>query len=344
MKFLKELYRKYYYISPLDLADSAESNMLFNLYCSFFWTIVCLLILPFMLIKYSGNYAAHKYQFIFFGVAFPDLLFSFFLTIAVKNIDRKKAYIYKNIPIYIIYFVVGTASSVILFYLQDNHYNGLFLFNAASFIILTVLTVSFAYILDVIIAGIIILPGAWKFWGGWGVFNCSFMIMMLLFIAFYNRYRLKQQLAILKSQKTNLEAKTFGNFTLMYKDKVVKFTRSKSPELLAYLIYKHGSSLNTKELLTVLYGDHADSAKYGASLRLLVSDVKHTLSELEIQNFFVAEYNSFRINPEVVQCDYYDFLAGEPKAVSSFTGEFMSQYSWAEDALDFLEKKAVGGK
>ena len=93
-----------------------------------------------------------------------------------------------------------------------------------------------------------------------------------------------------------------------------------------------------------MYGDHADSAKYGASLRLLVSDVKHTLSELEIQNFFVAEYNSFRINPEVVQCDYYDFLAGESKAVSSFTGEFMSQYSWAEDALDFLEKKAVGAK
>ena len=190
MRWLKELYRKYYYISPLDLADSAESNRLFNLYWSIFWVIICLVILPFMLIIYRDNYAAHKYQFIFFGVAFPDLLLSFFLTIAVKNVDRKKAYIYKNIPIYTIYFVVGTASAVTLFYLQDNHFNGLFLFNAASCIILTVLTVSLAYILDVLVAGIIILPGVWKFWGAWGIFNCSFMIIMLLFIAFYNRYRL----------------------------------------------------------------------------------------------------------------------------------------------------------
>ena len=146
-----------------------------------------------------------------------------------------------------------------------------------------------------------------------------------------------------KTQKKKLEVKTFGNFTPLYDKNVIKFSRSKSPELLAYLVYKNGSSVNTKELLSVLYGDYADSARYGASLRLLISDIKHSLSELEIQNFFIAEYNNFRINPEVVQCDYYDLLAGDPKAVKSFTGEFMSQYSWAEDALDFLEKKAVGG-
>ena len=68
------------------------------------------------------------------------------------------------------------------------------------------------------------------------------------------------------------------------------------------------------------------------------------MSELGIQNFFITEYNNFRINPEVVKCDYYDFLAGDSKAVKSFSGEFMSQSSWAEDALDFLERKAMGGK
>ena len=97
--------------------------------------------------------------------------------------------------------------------------------------------------------------------------------------------------------------------------------------------------MNTKELLTVLYGEHADSARYGASLRLLISDIRHTLAELEIQNFFITEYNNFRINPEVVQCDYYDFLAGDRQALKSFTGEFMSQYSWADPATAFLERK-----
>ena len=61
-------------------------------------------------------------------------------------------------------------------------------------------------------------------------------------------------------------------------------------------------------------------------------------------NFFITEYNNFRINPEVVQCDYYDFLANDPNAVKSFTGEFMGQYSWAEEAIAFLEHKACGIK
>ena len=105
-----------------------------------------------------------------------------------------------------------------------------------------------------------------------------------------------------------------------YDNKVIKFSRSKSPELIAYLIYKNGSSVNTKELLNVLYGSHADSARYGASLRNLIVDIKQTMADLEIQKFFITEYNNFRINPEVVHCDYYDFLAGDKKAIKSFTG------------------------
>ena len=36
-----------------------------------------------------------------------------------------------------------------------------------------------------------------------------------------------------------------------------------------------------------------------------------------------------------------DFLAGYPDAVKSFAGEFMSQYSWAEETTGFLEMKAL---
>ena len=82
-------------------------------------------------------------------------------------------------------------------------------------------------------------------------------------------------------------------------------------------------------------------ARYGGSLRNLIIDVKRKLSELEIHNFFITEYNSFRINPEAVKCDYYDFLAGDTKAIKSFTGEFMSQYSWSEEAVGFLERKVL---
>ena len=149
---------------------------------------------------------------------------------------------------------------------------------------------------------------------------------------------------LLKKQKQSLEAKTFGNFTLLYENKVIKFSRTKSNELLAYLIYKNGSSVKTKELITVLYGADADSSRYGANLRNLIVDIKRSLSDLEIQNFFITEYNNFRINPEVIKCDFYDFIAGDKQAIKSFTGAFMSQFKWAEDATVFMEYKVLKNK
>ena len=127
----------------------------------------------------------------------------------------------------------------------------------------------------------------------------------------------------------------------MYENNIVKFSRTKSNELIGYLIYKKGSSMKTKELISILWGDDADSARYGSSFRNLIVDIKRTLGELQIQNFFIAEYNNFRINPEVIKCDYYDFLNGDQATINSFAGEFMNQYSWAEETAGFLEQKAL---
>ena len=64
----------------------------------------------------------------------------------------------------------------------------------------------------------------------------------------------------------------------------------------------------------------------------------------DIQNFFITEYNNFRINPEVIKCDYYDFLAGDRQTVKNFAGQFMSQYKWAEDVSTFMEYKVLKNK
>ena len=181
------------------------------------------------------------------------------------------------------------------------------------------------------------------FFGAYGTFNYAVAVLIIFALFFINRYRLKQRLALVKKQRSVLEAKTFGNFTILHEGKAIKFSRSKTTEFVAYLICKNGSSVNTRELLCTLYGEHADSARYGSSLRSLVSDAKKTFSDLEIQNFFSAEYNNFRINPEAVKCDYYDFLSGDLAAKKLYAGQFMNQYSWAEDTAAFLERKALAG-
>ena len=340
---MKEAYNKLFYISPLDLADLAEKNRIRNYYMTWLslaGSIVCLLI---SIAMYINNLRENLKNIIFFVICIAISLISFFLCIVFKDVDRRKAYILKNIPMYFV-FCWGVIASAYNYYLQQISFIGVMTFFNAVFIELCVFYLSAPIFSIYIVAGFCgIISGVYNDFGLIGSLYFTLFCLLMIALAFFSRYKDKQVITALKRQKKSLEIKTFGNFTPLYDQKVIKFSRSKSKELLAYLIYKDGSSVNTKELLSVLYGEHADSARYGASLRLLISDIKHTFSELEIQNFFIAEYNNFRINPEVVKCDYYDFLAGSSQAAKAFSGEFMSQYSWAEDKVAFLERKAISG-
>ena len=342
MKFLKELYKKYYCISPLDLANIAETNRL----ASSFWSLNCLLIIfvhsTYLLIVNRNNLKEIIPFISIISVGAIVCLISFIIAKIVKNVPREKAYILKNIPVYMVYLLGGFGSALFFYFNSFSVFEALIVLMLSATIAICVFSVALPFFIIFTAGACVVGCQIIQNYSFSGLVNLFVVVSLLWAVAIYKRYQEKQHLELLRTQKKNLEVKTFGNFTPLYDKNVIKFSRSKSPELLAYLIYKNGSSVNTKELLSVLYGDYADSARYGASLRLLISDIKHSLSELDIQNFFIAEYNNFRINPEVVQCDYYDLLAGDPKAVKSFTGEFMSQYSWAEDALDFLEKKVVG--
>ncbi|MBQ0003240.1 MAG: hypothetical protein KBT21_06850 [Treponema sp.] len=185
----------------------------------------------------------------------------------------------------------------------------------------------------------LMVSGLYNTYGLSGTADSCLLYVVLVVLAFYKRYLQKTKTILTSRQKENLSAKTFGNFTLLYKNSTLKFQRRKSLELLAYLIYKNGTGANSQELVSVLFGENATSAVYGNSLRNLIIDIKHTLKENQIENFFLSEYNNFRINPLVISCDYYDFLKDPSSARGKFNGEFMNQFSWAEEAIDFIEKK-----
>ena len=341
MNKLKELYKKYYYISPLELADFAETNRSRNSY----WCLLCFFIYSILAfavgIPFNFTVVDRNVFFVFLCISAADVLCSHLLSRAVKNVSREKAWPIKNIPVYAA-FVWGMSGSAYIFYCLQNPFFALMHFFGAVSIMFAVFHLVPPAFLIVFFAGAgAMLPEIYRTFGYVGAASFSILSFLIAFLSLYKRYTEKLYLSLLKKQKKVFEAKTFGNFTLLYENKAVKFSRSKTLELIAYLIVKNGSSANTKELLCALYGDYADSARYGASLRSLISDAKHVFADMEIQNFFTAEYNNFRINPEAVKCDYYDFLAGDSKAIKAYAGEFMSQYSWAEGTAAFLERKAL---
>ena len=137
-----------------------------------------------------------------------------------------------------------------------------------------------------------------------------------------------------KHQEKLLDIKCFGNFEVFYQGDTLPFKRKKTKELLAVLVDRNGSGLTVKEICAILFNDDSDDSKNATYLRQLLLDLKNTLKLIGAEKVLRHETTYYRIDPNLIHCDYFDFLAtGNPK----FYGEYMSQYSWSESTCSLLQ-------
>ena len=129
------------------------------------------------------------------------------------------------------------------------------------------------------------------------------------------------------NKKRNIQIKTFGNFDIFVDGTPLKFERKKSKELLAYLVYRRGTGTSASELIVNLWEDKDVCRTTRSMIHNLISDIRKTLHDYKIDYIFSCERNCYRIIPEMVLCDYYEFL--DDKTKTNFIGEFMSEYEWA---------------
>ena len=124
--------------------------------------------------------------------------------------------------------------------------------------------------------------------------------------------------------KNKIQVKCFGNFEVFVDGQPLKFQRSKSKELFAYLIDREGATANINELNAVLWEE--DHKSY---LRNLIVDIQQTLKEAGASDVFVKRHNECCINVDKVDCDAYEYKKNNPDAIRSYRGEYMIQYPWA---------------
>ena len=130
-----------------------------------------------------------------------------------------------------------------------------------------------------------------------------------------------------------LTVKCFGNFEVYAGDEKLTFKRLKSKELFAFLVDRKGAGMTAKQICAVLFPDDEDDTKNAAYLRQLVMDLKNTLKAVGAENVLRHETPCYRIDTSLIQCDYLTYLeTGKPE----FHGEYMMQYSWAEDTCAML--------
>ena len=138
----------------------------------------------------------------------------------------------------------------------------------------------------------------------------------------------------LQQQEPLLSVKCFGTFEVFFNHRPVKFHRSKSKEMFAYMVSNCGASSNTGELCGALFEDSGSLENKRSYFRNIVVDLKKTFEDLGLESVLVFSHNSFAIAPDLFQCDYYDFLEDGSKHRERYPEGFMKQYSWAEGMME----------
>ena len=136
-----------------------------------------------------------------------------------------------------------------------------------------------------------------------------------------------------RKKEKPLTVKCFGNFEVYVNGEVLVFKRLKTKELLAFLIDRNGAGMTAKQICAALFPDDTDDTKNLAYLRQLVMDLKNTLKAVGAEGVLCHEIPCYRVDTSLLKCDYFSHLeTGKPE----FHGEYMMQYSWAEETSAML--------
>ena len=139
----------------------------------------------------------------------------------------------------------------------------------------------------------------------------------------------------IRQNQRPLVVKCFGNFEVYAKGEKLTFKRSKTKELFAFLVDRNGAGVTVAEIGVALW-ENDEEQKNQNYIHQLFRDLRQTLDAIGMEEIFERNNYLYSINPEKIDCDYYSYLkTGKPE----FIGEYMSQYSWAEETCGLLWKK-----
>lgn len=142
-----------------------------------------------------------------------------------------------------------------------------------------------------------------------------------------------------KRQKKRIQVRTFGRFDLFVDEQVVQFRNSKAKELFALCIERNGGNVKMEEAIDKLWEESLLTENVKTRYRKAVAYLNALFAEYRIPDVFENSYGVCHVNREKISCDYFEFLDSDCQDKPMFYGEFMHEYSWAEETAAHLEMK-----
>lgn len=138
--------------------------------------------------------------------------------------------------------------------------------------------------------------------------------------------------------KYRIKIKTFGDFEVFIDGTPVKFNYSKTKEFLAILVDREGKMCTVGNVISIMWEDEDDISDHTSYMRNLQADLFKVFKNYGLEKVIIKQKGAYGIDTSQVECDLYEFKKGGAAAKTLFSGEYMSQYSWAEEKIPILEE------
>ncbi|MDE7298036.1 MAG: response regulator [Lachnospiraceae bacterium] len=154
------------------------------------------------------------------------------------------------------------------------------------------------------------------------------------------RYAVESAVLLARRRQRRVYARTFGYFDLFVNGRAVMFKSAKAKELLALLIDRRGGTLTTDQIISVLWEDRPNDESTQNLCSKITKTLQKELDEYGIGDILIQKRGVRSIDAERVDCDMYELMRGNHDSENCFLGDYMIEYSWAEDRLSALWKRA----
>lgn len=130
-----------------------------------------------------------------------------------------------------------------------------------------------------------------------------------------------------------LRVRTFGQFEVWAHGKRVHFSNAKGRELLALCIDRNGEAVNMDEAMELLWPGEPMDERLQMRYRKAILDTRNALAPYGLRQVLETRRRCCRIIPEMMQCDYFDFIKGIADEHTSRFKEHLKEFSWAEQTI-----------
>ncbi len=125
-----------------------------------------------------------------------------------------------------------------------------------------------------------------------------------------------------------LQITCFGNFEVYCQGKPLRFKFEKTKELFAYLVHRRGARCSNKEVMANLWEDDGHDSYF----RMLKKDLYDTMSDIGCEDLLISSRGQIGLGDiSRMDCDYFKWLEDPEEGARLYHGEYMAQYSWAEE-------------